>query len=1780
MKKLLNILFVLLLTFQPVASSSTFIVQGSAEGLEDSQTNSHVLVEEAGQDLEDLEESDESSIYNADEFDETDDQVEEVTQVETNEPGEEETDSGVNTKSKTEEVETFDISVHKELGNIFSFEYLEINNERINNGDVIDLTDGTLAELGFTWHTEELDARAGDTAEISLSDAFIKITTQPQDIFVDGVVVGTYTIENGILKFIFNEEIENDHVQNGFVNLNLEFNLEKFRENIEQKIPFNDDLESNITVVARPKLEHSGIKKEGHPDKQHDAKEITWTIDVINTNDEEISGATLADIIPEGLGEARDFVIHELSVGYDGDTRIGADVTSSLNPTEFPLDLGTIAPFKGYQIQYTTPIEDNTKTSFTNDASFEYGETSITAEATVDGLTRSNIIEKNGWQSGVNEIEWRLSINKNGQYIENAIIDDELPTGLTVVDGSIEIYKIENGQPVLDETIDATQFPITLGKLETMDEYEIRYKTDVDWSKVNDGDYLKENAFLNEATLYDGDKKFNEDDANVNIVRKPILRKEGKSTVDYDNKELIWTIHVNEAGHEIGNVVLTDLIPKGLKISEDDIVILDQEGNPFSPVDIKLEPNANGGTELIIDLGDIGTKQLKVEYTTEITDFTINDFKNEVGMIGEGIDEDGESDQAIVRPEGNSYNKSYKGIDYSTNTIDWQLTVNPKREAIASLKIEDTFPNKGLILLPDSVEVKQGDKTFVEGSDYTLAPRTEDGETGYHKGFSITFLENVLPLDHGQVVIDYQTSYNPQALVDGNTPDSYISDDWQVRIYKNRADFEGETINDNPIDETRDANTTIREDAWNSGKKEGQFIHFDDEGNQEDGWVSGSERRIAWQLYTNYQKQNLGENVIITDTLAYEGDIDELSLKVSVYDVDANGQTTITDTVLDPINYSVEVNDRQLTLTFAEGFVVDERYVIEFTTSVANISEQTYTNNAIVQVGDDEYPYSSTLNYNKYDNYLEKGAIGLEGNQVFTGDEVDWEVTVNESLSIVQNAVITDTISSGHVYLEDSLNIYKVQDQDHPLIEGTDYSFETVEVIDDNGESTGETNLVIRFVDDLEDTLIIRYTTVVTETDGMIGNRISLVGEGIENQVKESDRLSARQFSNAGGQWRPNRGALSITKVDSETEEIITNEAVFELFYDLNGERVQYTQVDGEGHVIPFTTEDGVLEIGNLPLRTYYLTEVVSPEGYVLSEETIEVEVNKAYSNNRDNLIIVEFQNTKEKIDITGRKVWEGGPKPSIELQLYRDGEQFGQPVTLDGTEETPWEYTWTDLDRTDIDGNQYQYTIDEVEVPENYEKTISDDELTITNSFVTPLLDVSVEKVWEDGNNQDGIRPESIEVELFANGDTTEIDNLVLDANNNWQGEFVNLPKFNDDGEEIVYTIKEANVPEGYNSVIDGDVENSFIITNIYTPEVIQIAGEKIWDDADDQDGIRPDSITVNLLANGQEIDKQVVTADEDWAYAFEDLPKFEAGEEIDYTVEEEAVEGYEVTYDGYDIINSYTPEVLDIEGSKTWDDADNQDGKRPESIIIRLLADGEEVNFVEVTDKTDWQFEFTNLPKYAHGEEINYTIQEDMVEDYSAVIDGFHITNSYTPGKTNINVVKTWDDQNDKDGIRPDSITVILLANGEKTDLELVLTAANNWQGDFTDLDTHQSGHLIEYTIEEVSVEGYQTEITGTSGDGFVITNTHQPIEPEDPEEPDNPTEEPEEPDNPTEDPETPSDDTEDSTSGNEAPLDGGNLPKTATNLFNLLGIGFGLVISGTALILIIYRRKKQEI
>ena len=535
---------------------------------------------------------------------------------------------------------------------------------------------------------------------------------------------------------------------------------------------------------------------------------------------------------------------------------------------------------------------------------------------------------------------------------------------------------------------------------------------------------------------------------------------------------------------------------------------------------------------------------------------------------------------------------------------------------------------------------------------------------------------------------------------------------------------------------------------------------------------------------------------------------------------------------------------------------------------------------------------------------------------------------------------------------------------------------------------------------------------------------------------------------------------------------------------------------------------------GNGQPITYTVEEKEVPEGYTVSGGT------------KDDGYNLTNTHEPEKLDeVTVRKVWDDdgdrdGIRPDkVSVTLRANGAtptDLSPASPTDLTEADNWEYTYTGLYKYE-DGEEIVYTADETEVPEGYEKSV--DGLVITNTYEPERTDVTVTKIWDDGDDADGIRPEKVTVSLATPTDLSPLNLATptdIGEEDGWEHTFTGMLKYHE-GQEIHYLADEEEVPDGYTKTVDG-----LTVINTHEYEKVTITGRKVWDDDEDRDGIRPDKVTVILLANGEKVDEKTVTRpetpatptdlnEEAWPFSFEDMPKNRKGNPIEYTVDEEAVPGYEKTVSGdpdsgFVITNRHVPDTISVSGEKIWDDADDQDGKRPDSIRIILIKDGEDWAMQDISAAQGWKYTFPNIEKNTDGTESLWSIMEIRPEEERGyeppvytdrtpagekkhfVID---VTNRRVPEETEVTVEKAWDDDNNRDGIRPDSVTLYLYADGNRVDgKEAVLNEGNEWQYTFTGLPKYAGGKEITYSASEDPVDGYTMAISGTR-----VTNTHVP-------------------------------------------------------------------------------------
>lgn len=186
------------------------------------------------------------------------------------------------------------------------------------------------------------------------------------------------------------------------------------------------------------------------------------------------------------------------------------------------------------------------------------------------------------------------------------------------------------------------------------------------------------------------------------------------------------------------------------------------------------------------------------------------------------------------------------------------------------------------------------------------------------------------------------------------------------------------------------------------------------------------------------------------------------------------------------------------------------------------------------------------------------------------------------------------------------------------------------------------------------------------------------------------------------------------------------------------------------------------------------------------------------------------------KTSLTVNKIWEGVDAklmPPIRVFLMKNGVKTDSFIELNS--DNGWAGSFTGLPHTDtLQSPPNVYAVweegennSEIVINGNKFKVLYD-KGNITNTLDrSEEIEITVNKLWVDRNNAGGLRPASVHVKLYADGNfVAESD---IKASEGWSYSFKKLPKYNTEGKEIIYTITEDKV-KGYTAEIRG-----FTITN-----------------------------------------------------------------------------------------------------------------------------------------------------------------------------------------------------------------------------------------------------------------------------------------------------------------------------------------------------------------------------
>ena len=263
------------------------------------------------------------------------------------------------------------------------------------------------------------------------------------------------------------------------------------------------------------------------------------------------------------------------------------------------------------------------------------------------------------------------------------------------------------------------------------------------------------------------------------------------------------------------------------------------------------------------------------------------------------------------------------------------------------------------------------------------------------------------------------------------------------------------------------------------------------------------------------------------------------------------------------------------------------------------------------------------------------------------------------------------------------------------------------------------------------------------------------------------------------------------------------------IYLKLTGNGEEYKQeVYGNGNEWTYT-------FTNLPKYDSLGDEII----YTASEEEVNTDGFKFYSEpiitgNMANGYIIEntFRVPDDKISLKINKEWQDNSvqaqrRPNIiTINVLNENREIVGSYDLK-VSEGEQSYTFTNLPKyNSVNGVEINYTVEEENtqdlyfynssVGETITKNEREKEITITNIFRRPeeTISIDVNKIWDDQENIYNKRPTSLKINVKDNTGTVKGSTIVT-KDNMWNGRIENLQKYDENGQEIVYTVFEEEI-------------------------------------------------------------------------------------------------------------------------------------------------------------------------------------------------------------------------------------------------------------------------------------------------------------------------------------------------------------------------------------------------
>ncbi|MFD1178040.1 collagen binding domain-containing protein [Paenibacillus puldeungensis] len=770
-----------------------------------------------------------------------------------------------------------------------------------------------------------------------------------------------------------------------------------------------------------------------------------------------------------------------------------------------------------------------------------------------------DLLTKDGVADRDKKIDWSIDVNTSLNKIDNAVVTDQIPAGLTLDPASIKVYELQanvDGPPTLGSEIasdagkftvssepDGSAFQIKFTDPSISSAYRITYST-----AVTSED---ESTFTNKAEIKGDNSISKQVDKTVTVQREKLLTKQAVS-YNEETQTVLWKVVYN-AGEKLiplADAIIHDRFDNGLELAGP-VKVLDAAGKDVdsslytvTPVTDSSEGGKNGF--------DLKFKQgidaaYTIVYSTKAVDrvYQNTTVTNSVYTTLNGKDNRGSAQQTLESGIGV---KSLSGFDYSSKELTWTIVVNKDKQPMTNLKIEDTFSGGGLSFIPGSVVVVSsgGDPVI----SHTVVADQPD------KGFKLTFTGTFTDT----YTITYKTKFTP---ANSN--------------YKNTAQLDW-TERTGPTTYPIEATFTPNDYTKNNGAKDGSY--------------DARTKEITWNIVANYNEHSV-KGAVITDELQEGQSLILDTVKVYKATVEPNGNPVKgVEVKLDPSKISYTGN--QLRVQLGD---INEPYWISFKTKLDKtlVVDQIPNVAVLSGAGGEKWSWSKTVNIPHGEVYVSKSGVQND-------DKINWQIKINEGQSYVENAKIVDTPSSNQILKPETFKLYKAVVDPSGNVAPGDLLTEVKDykLVINNDEQNDRQTFELTFVKPIGTAYILQYSSeiAVSADKEQVTNAVSFTGDGVTIGTKETTKSIEVRYSTGSGTGSGLRGSLVITKVDKDNHDLKLAGAKFKL-------------LSGKGEVIgeKTTDTDGKITFTKLLYDTYSLVETEAPTGYATDSKASSIKI-------------------------------------------------------------------------------------------------------------------------------------------------------------------------------------------------------------------------------------------------------------------------------------------------------------------------------------------------------------------------------------------------------------------------------------------------------------------------------------------------------------------------------------------------------------------------------------------